>query len=54
MKVTAEGVETATALALLSTMGCDVVQGYYIGKPMPLDELLIFAAQYRKAAGTYG
>jgi EAL domain-containing protein (putative c-di-GMP-specific phosphodiesterase class I)/GGDEF domain-containing protein len=42
LKVTAEGVETATALALLSTMGCDYAQGYFIAKPMPLDDLVRF------------
>ena len=54
MKVTAEGVETATALALLSGMGCDVVQGYFISRPMPLNDLLMFVAQDRQAARTYG
>lgn len=40
MKITAEGVETAPVLDLLTRMGCDVAQGYLIGKPMPLAELL--------------
>jgi predicted signal transduction protein with EAL and GGDEF domain len=40
LKVTAEGVETETALALLAGMGCDQAQGYYIGRPMPLRDLL--------------
>jgi diguanylate cyclase len=40
MKVTAEGVETETSLALLSGMGCDMAQGYYVGRPVPLDELI--------------
>lgn len=40
MKITAEGVETAATLALLRGMGCDVVQGYLIGKPQPVSELL--------------
>jgi EAL domain-containing protein (putative c-di-GMP-specific phosphodiesterase class I)/GGDEF domain-containing protein len=39
MKITAEGVETEDVLALLSAMGCDVAQGYLIGKPMPLSDL---------------
>jgi len=39
MKVTAEGVETPTALALLRGMGCDLAQGYLIGRPAPLAEL---------------
>ncbi|MDZ4363852.1 EAL domain-containing protein, partial [Brevundimonas sp.] len=40
LKVTAEGVETPTALALLRGMGCDIAQGYLIGRPMPLAGLL--------------
>jgi EAL domain-containing protein (putative c-di-GMP-specific phosphodiesterase class I)/GGDEF domain-containing protein len=40
MKITAEGVETAATLALLRGMGCDVAQGYLIGKPQPVRDLL--------------
>ena len=40
LKVTAEGVETPTALALLRGMGCDLAQGYLIGRPMPLAALI--------------
>lgn len=40
LKVTAEGVETPTALALLRGMGCDLAQGYLIGRPVSLDALL--------------
>lgn len=37
MEVTAEGVETPSALALLSVMGCDMVQGYLISRPIGFD-----------------
>ena len=40
LKVTAEGVETPTALALLRGMGCDLAQGYLIGRPVSLDAVL--------------
>ncbi len=40
MKITAEGVETAPVLALLTGMGCDIAQGYLIGRPMPLGDLI--------------
>ncbi len=40
MHVLAEGVETATQAALLHDLGCDSAQGYYFGKPMPLEDLL--------------
>lgn len=39
MKVTAEGVETPTVLALLRGMGCDMAQGYLIGRPVSLTAL---------------
>jgi EAL domain-containing protein (putative c-di-GMP-specific phosphodiesterase class I) len=34
MEVTAEGVETPATLALLSVMGCDMVQGFLISRPI--------------------
>jgi len=34
MEVTAEGVETQAALALLTVMGCDMVQGYLLSRPI--------------------
>ena len=39
MEVTAEGVDSPSALALLRVMGCDLMQGYLIAKPMPIGEL---------------
>jgi EAL domain-containing protein (putative c-di-GMP-specific phosphodiesterase class I) len=45
LKVTAEGVETPTAMSLLAGMGCDIAQGYLIARPMPLKELLMFLGQ---------
>jgi EAL domain-containing protein (putative c-di-GMP-specific phosphodiesterase class I) len=35
MKVLAEGVETEREFAILKELGCDCIQGYIIGKPMP-------------------
>ncbi|MFO1018213.1 MAG: EAL domain-containing protein [Hyphomonadaceae bacterium] len=49
MKITAEGVETAPVLRLLASMGCDVAQGYLIGKPMPLTELMETLTRARDA-----
>ncbi|CNI48891.1 sensory box-containing diguanylate cyclase [Yersinia rohdei] len=48
MTVTAEGVETEEQLTCLQTLMCDEVQGYFLGKPMKLDDLsmLIRSANY--------
>ena len=50
MEVTAEGVDSASAMALLCVMGCDMIQGYLIANPMVLGELRGFLDQ-RKAQG---
>jgi len=39
LRVVAEGIEDSDTLELLSGLGCDVAQGYRIGKPKPADEL---------------
>ena len=36
--VIAEGVETKKQLQLLKDAGCDIVQGFYFSKPLPLKE----------------
>ena len=38
MEVLAEGVERADQLEYLRTLGCDKVQGYYFGRPVPAEE----------------
>lgn len=38
LAVTAEGVETELQWNTLKRMGCDLAQGYYFGKPMPLGD----------------
>jgi len=40
LEVTAEGVETDEQLAAVRGEGCDFVQGYYIGAPMPVADFL--------------
>src|SRR5664280_575451 len=37
LTIVAEGVETAQALTALAGVGCDVAQGYHLGRPMPVD-----------------
>jgi diguanylate cyclase (GGDEF)-like protein/PAS domain S-box-containing protein len=42
LKVVAEGVETGEQLALLNSLGCDEIQGFLLGRPMPAGELAKF------------
>jgi diguanylate cyclase (GGDEF)-like protein/PAS domain S-box-containing protein len=48
MSIVAEGVETQEQLGFLAEQGCDAVQGYFIGKPLPIGQ---YAALVGRAAG---
>lgn len=39
LEIVAEGVEDHNCWAMLRDLGCDVVQGYYLAKPMPEEDL---------------
>ena len=39
LKVVAEGVESKSQLVHLKVAGCDVAQGYYLGRPMPAKQI---------------
>jgi EAL domain-containing protein (putative c-di-GMP-specific phosphodiesterase class I) len=39
LQLVAEGVEDQETLELLATLGCDLVQGYHLARPMPANEL---------------
>ncbi|MDR5885373.1 bifunctional diguanylate cyclase/phosphodiesterase [Vreelandella janggokensis] len=40
LSIVAEGVENAASAALLNDLGCDYLQGYWIAKPMPSDQVI--------------
>lgn len=42
--VVAEGVETQAQADFLQACGCDVLQGYFLGRPMPTEQLIPFLA----------
>lgn len=48
MDVTAEGVETPAAFALLATMRCNLAQGYLVSRPASLDELVALLADEKR------
>jgi diguanylate cyclase (GGDEF)-like protein len=55
LRVVAEGVEDSKTLALLTELGCDIAQGYFIGMPELADDVAFDAAtpsrQAREEAG---
>jgi EAL domain-containing protein (putative c-di-GMP-specific phosphodiesterase class I) len=48
LKVIGEGIETAEQLEFLRAEGCDMIQGYYIGRPMEADA---FRSSLKKGYG---
>jgi len=46
LDVVAEGVETEQQYAIVRRLGCDLVQGYFIARPMPADQLLMWIDGY--------
>lgn len=50
LEVVAEGIENQETLLRLKEMGCDIGQGYFIARPMPLEELLDWTTQFAQSA----
>ncbi len=48
LRIVAEGIEDRATLDLLSRLGCDVAQGYFISRPKPATEL-VFRPQFSRA-----
>lgn len=46
LEVVAEGVETTEQATFLAACGCDCVQGYLYGFPMPADEATRWLTQH--------
>jgi diguanylate cyclase (GGDEF)-like protein len=44
LEVVAEGVEDEGTHSMLGTMGCDTVQGYYLSRPVPADQVASWVA----------
>jgi diguanylate cyclase (GGDEF)-like protein len=54
LRIVAEGVETSSQQNFLTRLGCDSLQGYLLGHPLPADRFMadINAAQKRVSANT--
>lgn len=46
-EVVAEGIEDHATLELLRDIGCDIVQGYHISKPLDLERFVEWVADHR-------
>ncbi len=46
IKTLAEGVETAEQVEFLKSIGCGRLQGYFYGKPMPIDEFFAHIEEF--------
>ena len=46
LEVVAEGVETAQQYAAVRRLGCDLVQGYFIARPMSASQLEAWCGGY--------
>ena len=44
MRIVAEGIETRELVDFLAENDCDLIQGYYFAKPMPVEEFEVKAS----------
>ncbi len=51
LRVVAEGIEDEGTLELLSELGCDLAQGYFISRPMPAHKLSFYPGSLPAPAG---
>lgn len=51
LSVTAEGVEDEAAYETLCELGCDVAQGYFFSRPLPVDQLMTWLRNSRWTCG---
>ena len=48
-----EGVENEKQKDILSKMGCDIIQGYFISKPIPPEEVFVLLEKYNGIKNTH-
>ncbi len=47
LEVVAEGVEDEATMRRIASLGCEQAQGYYLSKPVPADEFLLWADAFK-------
>jgi EAL domain-containing protein (putative c-di-GMP-specific phosphodiesterase class I) len=52
LRVVAEGVEDEASWRLLDAFGCDLVQGYFLARPMPAEAMTSWLAEHFAAYAT--
>jgi EAL domain-containing protein (putative c-di-GMP-specific phosphodiesterase class I) len=52
MRVVAEGVETSAQLDRLGELGCDVVQGFLLARPLPAGDIPSLTMRSRVPSAT--
>jgi len=48
LEVVAEGVETDQQYAIVRRLGCDLVQGFFVAKPMPADQMVTWVGGHNE------
>ncbi|UBH26366.1 EAL domain-containing protein [Aeromonas enteropelogenes] len=51
LKTVAEGVENQEDWQQLALLGCELAQGYYISRPLPIDQIEIWYIEWQKKSG---
>ncbi len=48
LRLVAEGVEDAETWSMLKALGCDVIQGYHLSRPLPAEQVCAWITDYRR------
>ena len=51
LQIIVEGVETLEQSDFLEAIGCDIAQGYYYGRPMPVEDFEKLLQEHYKEGG---
>ena len=53
LDIVAEGVETQAQWSLMQDLGSDVIQGYYLSRPMPAEDAMLWQLQRQQMAAIH-